>query len=53
MIKMDIQPEPFVLTSRDLVTDQAFIMDAGVGIGILYEVLVDSQRSEPQRSSGD
>ena len=41
MIKMDIDPEPFVFVSRDLVTDQRFIMDAGGGIGILYEVLVD------------
>ena len=39
MIKMDINPEPFVFTSRDLVTDQRFIMDAGVGIGILYEMI--------------
>jgi hypothetical protein len=42
MIKgMDIQPEPFVFASRDLVTNQAFLMDAGVGFGILYEVLED------------
>ena len=41
MITMDIDPEPFVFTSKDLVSDQRFIMDAGVGIGILYEVLED------------
>ena len=41
MIKMDTDPEPFVFASRDLVTDQRFIMDTGVGIGILYEVLED------------
>ena len=38
---MDIQPEPFVFASKDFVTGQAFMMDAGVGIGILYEVLED------------
>jgi len=39
MIKMDIQPEPHVITSVDLISEQRFIMDAGIGIGILYEVL--------------
>jgi len=41
MIKMDIHPEPFVITSIDLMSSQRFIMDVGVGIGILYEVLED------------
>lgn len=41
MIKMQIEPEPFIFFSRDLVTGQPFMMDAGVGIGILYEVLED------------
>jgi len=38
---MDIQPEPFVITSKDLVSNQRFMMDVGVGIGVLYEVLED------------
>jgi len=41
MIKMDIQQEPHVITSIDLVSGQQFIMDVGIGIGILYEVLED------------
>lgn len=41
MIKMDILPEPHVITSVDLISDQRFMMDAGVGIGLLYEVLED------------
>ena len=39
MIKLQIVHEPFVITSQDLVSGQAFLMDIGVGIGILYEVL--------------
>jgi len=41
MIKMDIQPEPYVISSVDLVSSQRFIMDVGVGIGVLYEILED------------
>lgn len=41
MIKMDIQPEPHVITSVDLVSGKRFMMDVGVGIGTLYEVLED------------
>ena len=41
MIKMNILQEPHVITSVDLVSGQRFVMDVGVGIGVLYEVLED------------
>jgi len=41
MIKMDIQPEPYVFGGIDLVSGRRFIMDVGIGIGVLYEVLED------------
>ena len=31
--------EPYIIVSEDLVSGQMFMMDIGVGIGILYEVL--------------
>lgn len=39
MIKMNVLHEPNVIMSTDLVSGQEFMMDVGVGIGILYEVL--------------
>lgn len=39
MIKMDIQHEPHVIMSTDIVSGQEFMMDVGVGIGILYEMI--------------
>jgi hypothetical protein len=39
MINTQIDNEPFIFTSQDLVTDQRYMMDVGIGIGILYEVL--------------
>lgn len=41
MIKAEIIHEPFVFISKDLVTEEKFLMDTGVGIGILYELLED------------
>lgn len=41
MIKMNILHEPNVIISTDLVSGQEFMMDTGIGIGILYEVSAD------------
>jgi hypothetical protein len=39
MIKAEIIHESFVFISKDLLIEQKFLMDTGVGIGILYEML--------------
>ena len=45
---MDIQPEPHVITSVDLVSGQRFMMDVGVGIGTLYEVLETQEKGDSE-----